>query len=156
MVARCPVRQNFSGGRGIHSAGVRLALVGAPSINSFCASDNLDSSSITQENIKTSMVIVLLQHIAYLITFTSRLFRNFHLALYQILYCVRLLHYNTTSFLGRQVPGQTSYTLFLFYNLFLDYLETFWYKASLRIINKHSRPPVEQCAFLIEPIVPSP
>lgn len=43
---RCPVRENFSGGLGIHSEGVRFPLEGA-SIISFSAADNLDSSSMT-------------------------------------------------------------------------------------------------------------
>lgn len=47
MGALCPVRLNFSGGLGIHSDGDRLPRVGAPSMNSFSASDSLDSSSIT-------------------------------------------------------------------------------------------------------------
>jgi len=47
MLARWPVRENFSGGRGIHSPGVRLFFVGAPSMTSFSASVSLASSSIT-------------------------------------------------------------------------------------------------------------
>lgn len=46
-VARWPDSLNFSGWRGIHSVGVRLAFVGAPSINSFSVSLSFDSSSIT-------------------------------------------------------------------------------------------------------------
>lgn len=45
--ALCPERQNFSGGLGIHSVGDLFPRVGAPSINSFSASESLDSSSIT-------------------------------------------------------------------------------------------------------------
>ena len=45
--ARCPLRQNFSGGLGIHSLGVLLSLVGAPDIYSFSASANFASSSLT-------------------------------------------------------------------------------------------------------------
>lgn len=47
MGALCPVRLNFSGGLGIHSDGDLLPRVGAPSINSFSASESLDSNSIT-------------------------------------------------------------------------------------------------------------
>ncbi len=45
--ARWPDRENFSGGRGIHSDGVRFSRVGAPEMNSFSASDSLASSSLT-------------------------------------------------------------------------------------------------------------
>ena len=45
--ARWPLRQNFSGGLGIHSLGVLLSLVGAPDIYSFSASANFASSSLT-------------------------------------------------------------------------------------------------------------
>lgn len=45
--ALCPVRLYFSGGLGIHSDGDRLLRVGAPSMNSFSASESFDSSSIT-------------------------------------------------------------------------------------------------------------
>lgn len=47
MGALCPVKLNFSGGLGIHSDGDLLPRVGAPSINSFSASESLDSNSIT-------------------------------------------------------------------------------------------------------------
>jgi hypothetical protein len=45
--ARCPLSSNFSGGRGIHSAGERFSRVGAPDMNSFSASDSFASSSFT-------------------------------------------------------------------------------------------------------------
>ncbi len=45
--ARCPERENFSGGRGIHSVGVRFSRVGAPEMNSFSASASFASSSFT-------------------------------------------------------------------------------------------------------------
>ena len=45
--ARWPLRQNFSGGLGIHSLGVLLSRVGAPDIYSFSASANLASNSLT-------------------------------------------------------------------------------------------------------------
>lgn len=45
--ALCADRQCRSGGRGIHSAGERLSLVGAPAINSLSASANFASRSIT-------------------------------------------------------------------------------------------------------------
>ena len=45
--ARWPLSAYFSGGRGIHSEGVRLSRVGAPLMNSFSASLNFASSSLT-------------------------------------------------------------------------------------------------------------
>lgn len=47
MLARWPVISNFSGGRGIHSVGLRFDFVGAPSRTSFSASDSRASNSIT-------------------------------------------------------------------------------------------------------------
>jgi len=49
MGALCPVKLYFSGGLGIHSDGDLLPRVGAPSMNSFSASESLDSSSITYD-----------------------------------------------------------------------------------------------------------
>lgn len=51
--ALCPVRLNFSGGLGIHSAGDLLLRVGAPSMNSFSASESLDSNSITYDSLQS-------------------------------------------------------------------------------------------------------
>ena len=45
--ALCPVSSYFSGGLGIHSPGDLFSLVGAPEINSFSASDNFPSNSLT-------------------------------------------------------------------------------------------------------------
>ena len=47
--ARCPVNAYFSGGRGIHSLGVRFSRVGAPEMYSFSASVNFASSSFTYQ-----------------------------------------------------------------------------------------------------------
>ena len=47
-------RLNFSGGLGIHSDGDLLPRVGAPSMNSFSASESLDSSSITYDTLHVS------------------------------------------------------------------------------------------------------
>jgi len=51
--ALCPERMYFSGARGIHSAGLLFSLVGAPAMNSFSASANLASSSITYDATET-------------------------------------------------------------------------------------------------------
>ena len=45
--ARWPVSAYFSGGRGIHSLGVRFSRVGAPEMYSFSASVSFASSSFT-------------------------------------------------------------------------------------------------------------
>ena len=58
----CPDSENLSGGRGIHSPGSRLSRVGPPLLNSFSASANLASKSITyrmkygQHYIKSDMI----------------------------------------------------------------------------------------------------
>ena len=44
---RCPLREYFSGGRGIHSLGSRFWVTGPPRVISSLASFSLDSSSIT-------------------------------------------------------------------------------------------------------------
>ena len=48
--ARWPLKQNFSGGLGIHSLGVLLSREGAPDIYSFSASASLASNSLTWIN----------------------------------------------------------------------------------------------------------